>query len=166
VQIPAAVGGFLRERGHWEQAAALHQTALLAARHAGDSADQAGTLHELSLKATITGDFRAAADSLAQAVALHADIGDRAGQAYATCQQANAQFGTGHYHAAIASHEQALSLARGSGDQRAEACALRVSGLHAAGDRRLQRLRGESGRCAGPTYRTPLCLKVKERALM
>jgi len=34
VQIPAALGGFLRERGHWDQATALIQTALTAARQA------------------------------------------------------------------------------------------------------------------------------------
>jgi tetratricopeptide (TPR) repeat protein/transcriptional regulator with XRE-family HTH domain len=128
VQIPAAMGGFLRERGHWDQAAALHQTALTAARHAGDRAGQAVTLHELGLMATITGDYPAAADSLAQAVALYADIGDRAGQAYALCQQALVQEFIGNYPAGIASHEQALALARGSGDKRAEACALGTLG--------------------------------------
>jgi Tfp pilus assembly protein PilF len=70
VQIRAAMGGFLRERGHWDQATALHHTALTAARHAGDRAGQAGTLHELGLLETITGDFPAATVSLEQAVAL------------------------------------------------------------------------------------------------
>ena len=35
IAIPAAMGGFLRARGHWDQAAALYQTALAAARQAG-----------------------------------------------------------------------------------------------------------------------------------
>jgi hypothetical protein len=91
VQIPAALGGFLRERGHWDQAAALHQTALAAARHAGDRPGQVGTLHELGLMRTITGDWPAAVDSLAQAVTLYADIGDRVGQAYSLCLQAVVQ---------------------------------------------------------------------------
>ena len=129
VQIPAALGGFLRERGHWEQAAVLHQTALAAARRAGDRAGQAGTLHELGLMATITGDFPAAADSLTEAVTLYADIGDRAGQAFALCQLAFVQDLTGDYPAGIASAGQALALARGSGDQRAEASALGTLGF-------------------------------------
>jgi tetratricopeptide (TPR) repeat protein/transcriptional regulator with XRE-family HTH domain len=124
VQIPAAMGGFLRERGHWDQAAALHQIALAAARQAGDQVGQAGTLHELGRMATNTGDYPAAAESLAQAVALYADIGDRAGQAYALSQLGWVHVSTGNYQAAIASHEQALALARDSGDRRAEACAL------------------------------------------
>jgi tetratricopeptide (TPR) repeat protein/transcriptional regulator with XRE-family HTH domain len=129
VQIPAAMGGFLRERGHWDQAAALHQTALTAAREAGDRAGQAGTLHELGLMGTLTGDYPAAAASLAQAVALYGDIGDRAGQAYALCQLGIVQIWTGDYPAGIASDEQALALARGGGDQRAEACALQTLGF-------------------------------------
>jgi len=129
VQIPAAMGGFLRTHGHWDQAAALHQTALSAARHAGDTPGQAGTLHELGLMGTLTGDYPAAAASLAQAVALYGDIGDRPGQAYALCQLAIVQVVTGDYPAGIASHQQALALARGSGDQGAEACALQTLGF-------------------------------------
>jgi tetratricopeptide (TPR) repeat protein/transcriptional regulator with XRE-family HTH domain len=126
VQIPAAMGGFLRERGHWDQAAALHQTALAVARQAGDRAGQAGTLHELGLMATITGDYPAAAASLAQAVTLYAEIGDRAGQAFALCQQGIVRLWTGNYPGGVACDEQALAVARGSGDQRAEACALQL----------------------------------------
>ena len=126
MQIPAAMGGFLAARGHWDQAATLHQTALTAARQAGDQPGQAGTLHDLGVMGTFTGDYTAAAASLAQAVALYGCIGDRAGQAYALCQQGTVQRWTGSYSAAIASYEQALVLARGSDDQRAEACALQL----------------------------------------
>jgi len=128
VQIAAAMGGFLRQRGHWDQATALHQTALTAARQAGDRAGQAGTLHELGLMTTVTGDLLAAADSVAKAVALYADIGDRTGQAFALCQQGIVQFWTGDYPAALGSGGQALALARGCGDQRAQACALQTLG--------------------------------------
>jgi tetratricopeptide (TPR) repeat protein/transcriptional regulator with XRE-family HTH domain len=129
VQIPAAIGGFLRERGHWDQAAALHQVALTAAREAGDRAGQAGTLHDLGLLSPVMGDYSASVESLAQAVALYADIDDRAGQVYALCQLGWVYVSTGDYPAAIANHEQALTLARGSGDQGAEACALQTLGF-------------------------------------
>ena len=124
MQIPAAMRGFLVARGHWDQAAALHQTALTAARQAGDQPGQAGALHHLGAMETFTGDYTAAAASLAQAVTLYGRTGDRAGQAYALCQQGILQRWTGNYAAALATHEQALVLARGSDDQRAEACAL------------------------------------------
>ena len=128
VQIPAAMGGFLRERGHWDEAVALQQTALIAARHAGDLAGQAGTLHELGLMRTVTGDYPAAAASLAQAVALYGHIGDLAGQAFAMCQLGIVQGWTGDYLAGMASDERALAVARSFGDQRAEACALQILG--------------------------------------
>ena len=126
MQIPAAMGGFHHARGHWDQAAALYQTALTAARQAGDQPGQAGTLHDLGVMGKLTGDYTAATASLAQAVVLYGRIGDRAGQAYALCQQGTVQRWTGNYSAALASLEQALELARGSDDQRAEACALQL----------------------------------------
>ena len=129
VHIPAALADFLTERGHWDQLTALQHTALTAARQASDQAGQADALHQLGLLETVTGNYLAAADSLAQAVALYRDIGDRAGQAYALCQQGMLQDFTGDYSAGIASHQQALALARGSGDKRAEACTLQALGF-------------------------------------
>lgn len=128
-QIPAALGGILRERGHWDEAVTLHQKALIAARHAGDVAGQAGTLHELGLMRTVSSDYPAAATCLTEAVALYADVGDLAGQAFALCQLGVVQFWTGDYVAGLASDERALALARRSGDQRAEACALQMLGF-------------------------------------
>ena len=49
IAIAAAMGGFLRARGHWDQAAEQYQTALIAAREAGDLPGQAGVLDELGL---------------------------------------------------------------------------------------------------------------------
>ena len=129
VQIPAAMGGFLVERGHWDQAAALHETALTAAGHAGDRSGQASTLHDLGTLRTLSGDWPTAVGYMAQAVALCRDIGDQVDQAYALCQLAVVQFWSGGYPAAADSQEQALALARGSGDQRAEACALQSLGF-------------------------------------
>jgi tetratricopeptide (TPR) repeat protein/transcriptional regulator with XRE-family HTH domain len=128
VRIPAAIGEFLRTRGYWDQSATLHRAALMAARTAGDRAGEATALHELGILQTVAGDLSAAADSLAKAVALYADIGDRTGQAFALCQQGIVQFWTGDYPAALGSGEQALALARGCGDQRAQACALQTLG--------------------------------------
>jgi tetratricopeptide (TPR) repeat protein/transcriptional regulator with XRE-family HTH domain len=129
IAIATAMGGFLRARGHWDQAAGQYQTALTAARQAGDRPGQAGALDELGLLQQLTGDYPAAAASLAQAVALFGDLGDRSGQAYARNHLGLVQLDTGDYPAAEANHRQALALARGAGDQLAEAVSLTDLGL-------------------------------------
>jgi hypothetical protein len=70
IAIPAAMGQFLAARGHWDQFAALHQTALAAARQAGDQLGEAHTLAELGLLRREAGDYPAAAASLARGSAL------------------------------------------------------------------------------------------------
>jgi len=57
VAIATAMGGFLRARGHWDLAASQYQTALSAAREAGDRPGQAGALDELGLLQQLTGDY-------------------------------------------------------------------------------------------------------------
>ncbi len=128
VQIPAAMGDFLRKRGHWDQAAALQKTALTAARNAGDRRGEAKALNELGLLAWLTGDYPAAAARLALAVALYGEVGDRLGQAYALNHLGVVQALTGDYPAALTSHQQALAIGQALGDQLAEAVALNYLG--------------------------------------
>jgi hypothetical protein len=61
IAIPAAMSGFLAARGYWDQSAALQQTALVAARRAGDRLGEADTLTELGVLQGETGDYPAAA---------------------------------------------------------------------------------------------------------
>jgi tetratricopeptide (TPR) repeat protein/transcriptional regulator with XRE-family HTH domain len=129
VQIPAAMGDFLRMHGHWDQSAALHRTALAAARKAGDRAGEAITLHELGILRTLTGDYPAAAASLAQAVALYDSLGDRPDRVYALNQLGFVQVLTGDYPAATDSHQQALAMAQGLGLNLAEAVTLTYLGF-------------------------------------
>jgi tetratricopeptide (TPR) repeat protein/transcriptional regulator with XRE-family HTH domain len=124
VAIATAIGGFLRARGHWDQAAGQYQTALGAARRAGDRPGQAGTLDELGLLQQLVGDYAAATATLVQAVTLYRELGDRAGQAYALNHLGLVQGETGDYPAAAASHQQALDLARAADDLLAEAVSL------------------------------------------
>jgi len=124
VAIATAVGGFLRARGHWDQAAGQYQTALRAARRAGDRAGQAGTLDELGLLQQLTSDYPAATGTLTQAAALYRELGDQTGEAYALNHLGLVHLDTGDYPAAAASHQQALDLARDAGDQLAEAVSL------------------------------------------
>jgi len=127
--IPAAMSGFLAARGYGDQSAALHQTALVAARQAGDRLGEADTLDGLGVLQGGAGDYPAAAASLAQAVALYGDTGDLPGQAHALTQLAYLHVLTGDYPAAAASAQQALALARGASDRSVEADALIHLGL-------------------------------------
>ena len=129
VAIATAMGGFLRARGHWDQAADLYRTALTAARRAGDRPGQAGVLDELGLLQQLTGHYPESAAALAQAVALFRDLGDRPGQAYALNHLGLVQSEAADYPAAAASHRQALALARAAGDRLAEAVSLTDLGM-------------------------------------
>jgi tetratricopeptide (TPR) repeat protein/transcriptional regulator with XRE-family HTH domain len=129
IAIAAAMGGFLRARGHWDQAAEQYQTALIAAREAGDLPGQAGVLDELGLLQQLTSDYRAATATLAEAIGLFRDLGDLPGQAYALNHLGLVQVDMADYPAAAASHRQALALARDAGDRLAEAVSLIDLGL-------------------------------------
>jgi tetratricopeptide (TPR) repeat protein len=134
--LPAAMSGFLTARGHWDQSAALHQTALTAARRAGDWLGEADTLTELGIVQRETGNYPVAAASLARALALYGDAGDLPGQANVLNQLGFLHVLTGDYQAAVASQQQALALARSAGDRLAEGAALGHLGLmqHLTGD--------------------------------
>jgi tetratricopeptide (TPR) repeat protein/transcriptional regulator with XRE-family HTH domain len=129
IAIPAAMSGFLTARGHWDQSVALHQSALTAARQAGDRLGEAGTLTELGVLQGDTGNYPAAAATLAKAVKLYGDAGDLPGQAYALNQLGYLQVLTGDYPAAAASTQRSLALARSAGDCFVEADALIHLGL-------------------------------------
>jgi tetratricopeptide (TPR) repeat protein/transcriptional regulator with XRE-family HTH domain len=124
IAIAAAMGGFLRARGHWDQAAGQYQMALIAARGAGDRPGQAGVLDELGLLQHLTGDYPAATASLAEAIELFRDLGDLPGQVYALNHLGLVEQEAGDWPAAAASHREALALARGAGDRLAEAVSL------------------------------------------
>jgi tetratricopeptide (TPR) repeat protein/transcriptional regulator with XRE-family HTH domain len=129
IALATAVGGFLRSRGHWDQAAAQYQAALSAARRAGDRPGQAGALDELGLLQQLTGDYPAAATTLAEAARLYQELGDRPSQTYALNHLGLVQQDTGDYPAAAASHRQALALGRAAGDPLAEAVSLTDLGM-------------------------------------
>ena len=122
--IPAAMADFLDVQGHWEQALALHQTALAAGRQAGDRPGQARALNLLGGMQAVTGDFAAAAATFQQALAVYRDLGDRVGQADAINSLGFVHGLTSHYPSATACHQQALALFRGLGHRRGQAEAL------------------------------------------
>ena len=91
------MGGFLRARGYWDQAAALHQTALAAARQAGDRAGQARRAPRTGRDGSADRGLPAAAASLAQAVALYGRHRRPARPGRRLCQLGIVQRWTGDY---------------------------------------------------------------------
>ena len=127
--IPVAISGFLAARGHWDQSAALHHSALAAARQAGDPLGEADTLSTLGALQRDTGDYPSATASLVRALALYREAGDLPGQGYTLMQLGLVHVLTGDYPAAAAAYQQVLTLMRGLGSRRGEAWALDGLGL-------------------------------------
>jgi tetratricopeptide (TPR) repeat protein len=122
--IPTAIDSFLSSGGHWDQAIAVHQTALTAARRAGDPPGQARALLLLSDPQFKTNKRAAAVAAAQQALALFRDLGDRAGQAWAVGRLGHLHWAAGDYDAAAACHHQALELFRGLGDRQGQAASI------------------------------------------
>ena len=129
IAIAAAMGGYLRARGHWQQATAQYRTALRAARAAGDRRGEAGMLDELGLLQQLTGDYPAAVGTLTQAIELFRELDDKPGQAYAVNHLGLVYGHTSDFRAAIDCHQQALELALSAGDKLAEAVSLTGLGM-------------------------------------
>ena len=116
-QIAAAVSGFLFTRGYWDQVIALQQTAVAAARRAGDRSGQAAALSQLCLAQALLGDAPAAAASQRQALALYRGLGDRRGQGDALHSLSLVHLRATDFPAAAAAARQALDLYREAGDR-------------------------------------------------
>jgi tetratricopeptide (TPR) repeat protein len=129
IAIAAAMGGFLRARGHWDQAAEQYQTALIAACEAGDLPGQAGVLDELGLLQQLTSDYQAATASYERALPLTRRAGSAFDEADALCELGAVRRLTGDYPAAVAYEHQALDLFRHLGDRLGQAWALDELGL-------------------------------------
>ncbi len=124
VQIPAAVSGFLLSQGYWDQAAALHRTALTAARRAGDRRGQADALYCLAGVHSGADNYPAFIAAARQSLALYRDLGIRLSQGDTLNNLGWALQLTGDYPAAAASFQQALDLFRDLGDQIGQAAVL------------------------------------------
>jgi tetratricopeptide (TPR) repeat protein len=122
--IPAAIADFLYLGGYWDQALALLQTAVAAARRGGDRPGQGQILLLLGTAQAMAGDRGSAAATFRQALALHRDLGDPAGQGDALNGIAFVCWADGDYPAAATTNGQALELFRGLGHRRGQANAL------------------------------------------
>ena len=123
VAISGVMHGYLCGHGHWDQALALHRTALSAARQAGDRSAEPRALTGLGIVQRLTGDAPSAVASFTGALAVCRDLGDRPGEAAALNELGVTQEVTGD-PAAVASLGQALAVFRDLGDRSGEAAAL------------------------------------------
>jgi tetratricopeptide (TPR) repeat protein/transcriptional regulator with XRE-family HTH domain len=129
IAISAAISSFLSTRGHWDQCVALQQSAIAAARSAGDRLGEADALVWLGGLQGDTGDYPAAADTLSQAMAIYDEAGDALGQSVAFGHIGFVQMLAGDYPAAEASHRRSLELARTADSRTGQAHALSSLGM-------------------------------------
>jgi tetratricopeptide (TPR) repeat protein len=135
IGIAEAVSGFLYDEGYWDQARTIYQTAATAGKAAGERPGVAAALSTLgtSLAKALTyrgsvqyvvGDYRAASDSLTQALRLFRGLSDAAGHAEVLLRLAAVQLDTGDYPAAGETLAEAIPLYRDLGDQPGQAATL------------------------------------------
>jgi tetratricopeptide (TPR) repeat protein/transcriptional regulator with XRE-family HTH domain len=129
IAISAAISSFLSTRGHWDQCAALQQSAIAAARQAGDRLGEADALVWLGGLQGDTGDYPAATTTLSQAMAIYDEAADPIGQSVAHSHLGFLHMLAGDYPAAVASHQRSLELARIVGSRTGEAHSLSSLGM-------------------------------------
>jgi tetratricopeptide (TPR) repeat protein len=110
--IPTALACYLVGEGYWDQGRTLHQTAVAAARQAGDRHWLARTLRNLSAPLFRTNNRAAAVAVLREALELSSDLGDQPGRASALSQLGYLHWEAGDYPSATACLRQALALWR------------------------------------------------------
>jgi tetratricopeptide (TPR) repeat protein len=128
IGIAAAMHGFLRSHGYWEQAVTLHNAALTVARRAGDPLAEADALTDLGSIQYLAGDPSAAATSLTVALDLYRGAGSALGEANALTELHAVQRTSGDYQDATDSVTRALELFHELGDEIGEANALESLG--------------------------------------
>jgi tetratricopeptide (TPR) repeat protein len=141
IVIAAAVSGFLRTHGHWTQMRVLHVTALDTARTAGYRQGEVEVLTNLGIVQRLTGDYVAAAATLATAIEVCHSTGDEHGHAKALVALGIVQRLIVSYPMATATLARALELHAKLGDRLGQADALSELGCvqRLAGDYRAAR---------------------------
>lgn len=139
IEIATAMSGFLRIHGHWTQMRILHVTALETAQKAGYLRGQAEALTNLGIVQRLTGEYAAAAETLARALESCEAVGDQHGQAKALVALGIVQRLTVSYPTATATLTRAHDLHDRASDRLGQAdalselgCVQRLSGNHLA----------------------------------
>ncbi len=127
--LSEAMHEFFRRQGHWDQARALHGTALEAARQAGDQRAEASTLCHLGWIRHWSGERPAAIAAYTRALELYRGLGDRPAEASTLYQLGVIQYYLDDYPAADVGLTRALDMYRDLGDRRGVAATLRELGI-------------------------------------
>jgi len=136
IGIAAAMVGFLRVQGFWDQALTLQQAALAAAQGVGDRRAEANAFNDLGGVQQAMGRYQDAAANHNQALALYRDLEDPRGEADTLSDLSIVQRLQGDYAAVTTALTRAVELYRGLGDQLGEANACNDLGI-------VQRLTGD-----------------------
>jgi tetratricopeptide (TPR) repeat protein/transcriptional regulator with XRE-family HTH domain len=127
-QLPWAVATFLNWQGYWQEQVAVQQSALDAARCAGDRAGQAEAHRYLAQAQIRLGAYSDAAAHLTEVIELSQGLGKNASQARAHIDLVRALELQGRYREALSHAEQALQLYRAAEHRSGEASALNAVG--------------------------------------
>jgi tetratricopeptide (TPR) repeat protein len=126
--IPAAMHGFLRGQGYWDQALILYEVALEAARAVGDQLAEASARTDLGDIQSMSGDHVTAAASLQRALEAYRADGDLLGEANALHNLGLVQQRTDDFAAARETLSRALARQREVGNRLGEASVLNSLG--------------------------------------
>ncbi|MEV4878802.1 ATP-binding protein [Streptomyces cyaneofuscatus] len=139
IGLTAALAGFLRQEGPWEEAAVFHERAITAADHRGDLPAVAEARRELGILRRRTGRYAEAADLHEQAHGIYLRLGDRLGQAHTLHHLSLVHRRTGHHEEAADLLERSHAIYQELGDRPGQAhtlddlgVALRMQGRHSA----------------------------------
>ncbi len=127
-QIPWAMSRFLDTSGRWHEWTITEQTALAAAERLGDRSAQAGALQRYGYANARLGNYDDAYRLLGDALSIHSENRDKAGEAYVHNALAITLNFQGSYEEALGHAEQALDSYTVIGDQSGRALALNSCG--------------------------------------
>ena len=127
-QIPWALSRYLDHEGRWHDWMAAEQISLAAAQRLGDQAAEAGILQRMGYVSGRLANYEDAHAHMKQALRIHAERGDRAGQGYVHNAFAVVLYHQGREHDALDQALQALEALTGPDDQPGRALALNSAG--------------------------------------
>jgi tetratricopeptide (TPR) repeat protein len=110
VRLAAALHPYLAQRGHWDDALAIHRVAVRAAETGGDLPGLAASLCNLGAVQLLVDDYSSAMVNVAAAQRLYIQLGDRVGEAGAIEHIGAVQYAMGDYPAATRNLTRALTL--------------------------------------------------------
>jgi tetratricopeptide (TPR) repeat protein len=131
-QLAWTLATFLNRQGYWRDQAAVHHSAILAARRMAHPTAQARAHRVLALAYLRLGDIDDANTQLQHALDLCAQAGDLAGQGHIHLNLATVSGRRGHHTDALHHAQQACDLFRTAGHQQGLARALNAVGWYHA----------------------------------